>query len=94
MIIAKVIGNIWATKKDESLEGLKFFVVRQIGAPDAKAIVAVDGGVGAGIGDDVLVTQGSSARMIYAKEHRERPVDAVIVGVIDSLEVDREQWTN
>lgn len=94
MIIAKVIGNIWATKKDDSLEGLKFFVVKQAGAPEVKPIVAVDGGVGAGIGDDVLVTQGSSARMIYTKEQRDRPVDAVIVGVIDSLEVDMEQWEN
>lgn len=92
MIIAKVIGNIWATKKDESLEGLKFFVVKQAGVTGAGPLVAVDGGVGAGIGDDVLITLGSSARMIYANERRDRPIDAVIVGVIDSLEVDKEQW--
>jgi ethanolamine utilization protein EutN len=89
MIIGKIIGNIWATKKDESLEGFKFFVVKQLGTSEEKSkpIVAVDGGVGAGIGDDVLITQGSSARMIY-KGH-EVPIDAVIVGVIDSLEVDK-----
>lgn len=92
MIIARVIGNIWATKKDDSLEGLKFFVIKQAGKAGAGPMVAVDGGVGAGIGDDVLVTLGSSARMLYPKELRDRPVDAVIVGVIDSLEVDREQW--
>lgn len=88
MIIGKIIGNVWATQKDESLEGFKFFVVKQLGIPDeqAKPIVAVDGGVGAGIGDDVLITQGSSARMIY--KGREVPIDAVIVGVIDSLEID------
>ncbi|MEG1799899.1 MAG: EutN/CcmL family microcompartment protein [Synergistaceae bacterium] len=90
MIIAKVVGNLWATKKDESLEGLKFFVVKQLGVPQGqvKPIVAVDGGVGAGIGDDVLVTQGSSARLIYGE--RQVPVDAVIVGVIDSVEVDKD----
>lgn len=89
MIIGKIIGNIWATKKDESLEGFKFFVVKQLGISEEKSkpIVAVDGGVGAGIGDDVLVTQGSSARMIY--KGKEVPVDAVIVGVIDSLEIDK-----
>jgi ethanolamine utilization protein EutN len=89
MIIGKIIGNIWATKKDESLEGFKFFVVKQLGVPkeESKSIVAVDGGVGAGIGDDVLITQGSSARMIY--KGKEVPIDAVIVGVIDSLEIDK-----
>ncbi len=90
MIIAKVVGNLWATKKDERLEGLKFFVVKQLGVPQGRVrpIVAVDGGVGAGIGDDVLVTQGSSARMVYGE--RQIPVDAVIVGVIDSVEVDKD----
>ncbi|MDD2350495.1 MAG: EutN/CcmL family microcompartment protein [Synergistaceae bacterium] len=89
MIIGKIIGNIWATKKDESLEGFKFFVVKQLGISEerSKPIVAVDGGVGAGIGDDVLITQGSSARMIY--KGNEVPIDAVIVGVIDSLEIDK-----
>lgn len=89
MIIGKIIGNIWATKKDESLEGFKFFVVKQLGISEEKSkpIVAVDGGVGAGIGDDVLITQGSSARMIY--KGNEVPIDAVIVGVIDSLEIDK-----
>ncbi len=89
MIIGKIIGNIWATKKDESLEGFKFFVVKQLGISEerSKPIVAVDGGVGAGIGDDVLITQGSSARMIY--RGNEVPIDAVIVGVIDSLEIDK-----
>lgn len=89
MIIAKVIGNIWATKKDPSLDGFQFFVVRQLGVPEeqSRPIVAVDGGVGAGIGDDVLVTQGSSAR-VAAKRDRDVPIDAMIVGVIDSLEVD------
>ena len=89
MLIGKIIGNIWATKKDESLEGFKFFVVKQLGISEerSKPIVAVDGGVGAGIGDDVLITKGSSARMIY--KGNEVPIDAVIVGVIDSLEIDK-----
>ena len=90
MIIAKVVGNLWATKKDESLEGFKFFVVQQTGVAKGRRrpLVAVDGGVGAGIGDNVLITQGSSARTIY--QGKPIPVDAVIVGVIDSVEVNED----
>ena len=63
MIIGKIIGNIWATKKDESLEGFKFFVVKQLGISEerSKPIVAVDRGVVVSIGDHVLITQRSSA---------------------------------
>ncbi|MCX7828392.1 MAG: EutN/CcmL family microcompartment protein [Thermanaerothrix sp.] len=85
MIIAKGVGNVWATKKDESLNGLKFFVVQPVKSGPGGGFVAVDA-AGAGIGDHVLVSQGSSARMVFDREHV--PVDAVIVGIIDSVEVD------
>jgi len=85
VIIAKVVGNLWATKKDDRLNGMKFFVVRPAKGSKTETFVAVDA-AGAGIGDDVLVSQGSSARTVF--ERGDVPVDAVIVGIIDSVEVD------
>lgn len=88
MIIGKVIGNIWATRKDEKLNGLKFLVVEPVkvtGGINSPSIVAADN-VGAGIGDTVLVTKGSSARV--SLDIKDVPVDAVIVGIIDTVEVD------
>ncbi|MDR2442187.1 MAG: EutN/CcmL family microcompartment protein [Deltaproteobacteria bacterium] len=85
MIIGKVLGNVWATKKDPKLSGRKLLVVRTTGSNGAETIVAVDT-IGAGIGEDVLVTKGSVARNSLGD--RDSPVDAVIVGIIDTLEVD------
>lgn len=88
MIICKVLGNVWATKKDEKLNGHKLLVVRShSGDCDAETFVAVDT-IGAGIGDDVLVTKGSVAR--NSLREKDSPIDAVVVGIIDSLEVDEE----
>jgi len=86
MIICKVLGNVWATKKDEKLSGHKLLVVRSGGGGgEAETFVAVDI-IGAGIGDDVLVSKGSVARNSLSE--KDTPIDAVVVGIIDSLEVD------
>ncbi|PIE55380.1 MAG: ethanolamine utilization protein EutN [Dethiosulfovibrio peptidovorans] len=85
MIIAKVVGNIWATKKEDGLTGMKFLVVRPTQSHAKGTFVAIDA-VGAGIGEDVIVCQGSSARTIFSDSNV--PVDAVIVGIVDTLEVD------
>ena len=82
MLIGKVIGNVWATRKDPKLSGLKLMVVEIKDGSGAKNIVAADY-IGAGIGDNVIVVSGSSARHVFDKE---TPVDATIVGIIDSLE--------
>lgn len=88
MIICKVIGNVWATKKDDKLNGHKLLVVRTSSADgDPETFVAADN-VGAGIGEDVLVTKGSVAR--NSLREKDSPIDAVIVGIIDSLEVDEK----
>ena len=87
MIVGKVIGNVWATRKDEGLNGMKLMVVRQLDpCTDAEldTLVAVDF-IGAGFGDKVLVSSGSSAR--YAESSSDTPVDATIVGIIDQIEV-------
>ncbi|UUX33335.1 EutN/CcmL family microcompartment protein [Fundicoccus culcitae] len=86
MIIGKVVGNLWATRKDEKLNGLKFLVVKkQLNkhAYSDELIIAVDN-VGAGIEDEVLITTGSSARISLNRQ--EVPVDMVIVGIIDKMD--------
>ena len=85
MTVCKVVGHVWATKKEPSLEGIKLMVVRS-GARGA-AFVAADL-VGAGIGEEVLVVNGSTARRAVGRDNS--PVDAAIVGIIDTLEVSRE----
>lgn len=90
MLIAKVIGTTVSTIKDEKLQGRKLLVVRQTdehGHPAGKPFVAIDT-VDAGAGDLVLTCAGSSARQTNIT--KDTPVDAVIMAVIDSLEVDGE----
>ncbi len=91
MIIGDVVGNIWATKKEESLNGLKLMIVKRVDSYSSsgnESFVAVDF-VGAGIGDKVLVTTGSSARI--SMDQPNSPVDAAIVGIIDEVEVMGEE---
>ena len=90
MLIARVIGTTIATIKDEKLKGRKLLVVQQTderGDAIGKPYVAVDT-VDAGVGDLVLTAAGSSARQTTITD--KRPIDAVIMAVIDSLEVGGE----
>lgn len=91
MEIGKVIGSVWATKKDEKLNGQKLLVIQLMDAyekPSNDLLVAVDM-VGAGAGDQVLVVRGGSAR--YALSVSDAPVDAAIVGIIDSVVVEEHE---
>ncbi len=88
MQIARVIGTTVATIKDEKLVGRKLLIVRptdEHGEQYGKPYVAIDT-LDAGVGDLVLTAAGSSARQTVIT--KDRPVDAVIMAVIDSLEVD------
>ena len=88
MLIARVIGTTVSTIKDEKLVSRKLLIVRQAdetGSAFGKPFVAVDT-VDAGVGDLVLTAAGSSARQTAIT--KDTPVDAVIMAVIDSLEVD------
>lgn len=88
MLIAKVIGTTVSTIKDEKLSGRKLLIVRQTdekGEPVGKPFVAIDT-VDAGVGDLVLTAAGSSARQTNIT--KDTPVDAVIMAMIDTLEVD------
>ncbi len=91
MRIALVIGTTVATIKDEKLTGRKLLIAREAdekGKPHGKPYVAIDT-VDAGVGDLVLTAHGSAARQTYFT--KACPVDAVIMAVIDSLQVD-EKW--
>ena len=88
MLLGQVIGTVWATRKDPQLVGMKFLVVRELdldGAPLGGYVVAADS-VGAGEGETVLVAQGSSGRQTELTQGK--PVDAVIMAIVDRLDVD------
>lgn len=90
MILGRVIGTIWATRKDEKLEGLKIQIVEPTdlhGVGKGGFVVAIDA-VEAGVGEWVLVAQGSSARQ--TKETKDKPVDAVIMAIVENLKVQDE----
>ena len=87
MILAQVLGTVVSTRKDSGLMSLKLLLTREVDSqfkPAGNYVVAADA-VGAGEGELVLVAQGSSARMTEVS--REKPVDAVICGIVDSVEI-------
>lgn len=87
MIVAKIVGTVVATRKDERLVSNKLLVARPVdpsGKPEGNYLVAVDT-VDAGFGETVLIVSGSSARM--ASGMKDCPVDAAIVGIIDTMHI-------
>ncbi len=88
MIIARVVGNVIATQKQESHEGKKILLVQPLdldGRPAGDVFVALDS-VDAGIGDRVLAVQEGFSAMTSVG-HVESPIDAAVVGVIDLVEL-------
>ncbi|WP_210366966.1 EutN/CcmL family microcompartment protein [Bacillus sp. REN3] len=86
MQIGTVIGNVWATRKEEELRGLKFLIVEPQypdGSSSGSPFVAVDK-IGAGFGDTVLVTKGSAAANMGSETRL--PIDALIIGIVDSID--------
>lgn len=87
MLLAKVVGTVVATRKDSRLVSNKLMVARPIdprGKAEGTYLVAVDT-VDAGVGETVLIVSGSSARM--AEGMKDCPVDAAIVGIVDTVEI-------
>lgn len=93
MLLGKVVSSVWSTRKESSLTGIKFMIVEILETlsdledgdktdrrKKRKVVVAADL-VGAGIGDKVLISRGSSARQI--EELRDKPIDMTIIGIID-----------
>lgn len=88
MQFAEVIGTVVATRKEESLSGIKLLVLKSVDVnrqPLGTYLVAADA-VGAGRGEVVLYATGSSSRLTGIT--RERPVDAVVMAIVDAVEVD------
>jgi len=86
MILAKVVGTVVSTKKEDELTGLKFLLCKACdfdGKPTGSVVVAVDA-VGAGVGEIVLYVSGSSARQ--TKVTKDRPVDATVMAIVDQVE--------
>jgi microcompartment protein CcmK/EutM len=91
MILARVVGTVVATRKDDRLEGRKLLLCRPVtpaGEMDGAHIVSVDT-VGAGFHETVLLVGGSSARM--AAGLRDSPIDSAIVGIVDEVRTDAEE---
>ena len=87
MLLAKIVGTVVATRKDDRLVSSKLLIARPIdptGKPEGNYLVAVDT-VHAGYGETVLIVSGSSARM--AAGLKDSPVDAAIVGIVDAIEI-------
>ena len=90
MITGKIVGTVVATNKVESLISMKFLIVRRMGISGKLTddyVVAVDA-VDAGVGEIVLVASGSSARQTDFTD--KRPVDAIIMAIVDTFEVDNK----
>ncbi len=87
MLLGKVVGTVVSTRKESTLDGSTFLLVRaldQDGKQTSTLVVAVDA-VGAGVGEVVLYASGSSARQ--TEKTKDRPVDAVIMAIVDQVEV-------
>lgn len=88
MLVGTVVGNVWATKKDPTLAGLRFLVVQPLradGADGAETLVAADP-LGAGIGERVLVVFGRAARHAIGKGH-DVGFQTAVAAIIDKLEL-------
>lgn len=81
MVTAKLIDHIWATRKSDALNGLKFMLAEVIGGTRQGEFMVVVDTISAGIGDRVVVATGSAARKMLGKD--EIPVDACVIGIID-----------
>ncbi|MEW6127647.1 MAG: EutN/CcmL family microcompartment protein [Acidobacteriota bacterium] len=87
MLLAKIVGTVVATRKDERLHGRKLLIARLVdenGQEQKSHVIAVDT-VGAGFRETVIIVQGSSARM--AEGCKDMPVDAAVVGIVDTVDV-------
>ena len=90
MFLGRVVGTLVASRKEPTLNGLRFMLVRRltIDNEDTAGYVVAADAVGAGVGEVVMVATGSSARQTRLTD--KRPVDGVIMAIVDTWEVDGE----
>lgn len=91
MNLARVVGNVVSTQKDEGLVGWKLLIcesldMREIPPKGTGSFNVVADVVGAGVGEIVIIVAGSSARM--TERTKNMPLDSAIIGIVDTLEVD------
>lgn len=89
MLLARVMGSIWTTQKEKGMEHLKLLIVQPVNfreEVEGTALVAIDR-IGAGVGELVLLTQGSPAQRLTGDKGS--PIDAAIVGIVDSFELNK-----
>jgi len=88
MILGKIVGDVWSTKKNDKIHALRLLFVQPLGkdlTPCGEMLVAADE-IGAGMGEMVIVTQGAPAMQAFNNDTL-IPVDAVVVGIVDNLEI-------
>jgi len=87
VLLGRVAGTVVSSRKEDTLEGLKFLVIKQLDVEESETggyVVAADA-VGAGVGEVVLFATGSSARQTVMT--KDRPCDAVVMAIVDTWEV-------
>ncbi|WP_026573449.1 EutN/CcmL family microcompartment protein [Bacillus sp. UNC438CL73TsuS30] len=87
MRLARVDGSIWAIQKEKGMENIKLLIVQPVNVekqPEGNVIIAMDR-IGAGIGEYVIISQGTPAQKLTGEKNS--PIDAAIVGIIDSFEI-------
>ena len=87
MLLGRVAGTVVSSTKEDTLEGLKFLVIKQLDVEESETgayVIAADA-VGAGVGEVVLYATGSSARQTLMT--KDRPCDAVVMAIVDTWEV-------
>jgi ethanolamine utilization protein EutN len=88
MILGRIVGDVWSTKKNERMSALRLLFVQPLGRdlkPAGEVFVAADE-IGAGTGEMVIVTQGAPAMQAFERD-KPVPVDAVVVGIVDNLDM-------
>jgi len=85
MLMGRVVGNVWATRKEPSLEGVRFLMVRPFTTADREAqdVIVAGDVIGAGIGETVLVAFGRAARTVLGSQ--DIGWQAAVVGIVDSI---------
>lgn len=88
MKLGRIVGTVVSTRKDDGLEGMKLFMVRDLtlDMKDKPSFVVAADAVGAGVGEVVLYSSGSSARQTDFTQGR--PVDALVMAIVDTVDVD------
>ncbi|OPX41645.1 MAG: ethanolamine utilization protein EutN [Deltaproteobacteria bacterium] len=90
MILGRIVGDVWSTKKNEKMSALRLLFVQPLGKslrPAGDILIAADE-IGAGRGELVIVTEGAPAMQAFDRE-TPVPVDAVVVGIVDNFDIEK-----